>query len=116
MLAFPLDQKNSPHPTVYLTLDSPFNSCQQAMPNLGVFPVPEKGRSLLSPHNTQKEKCKTTRKDGESAALISLTNANECSKADSPAAKTIFKHCTHFMLRLGEQSRGNGPARFRVHN
>ena len=42
MLAFPLDQKNSPHPTVYLTLDSPFNSCQQAMPNLGVFPVPEK--------------------------------------------------------------------------
>ena len=60
MLIFPLDQKNSPHPTVYLTLGSPFNSCQQAMSNFGVFPVPENGRSLLSLHNTQKEKCKTT--------------------------------------------------------
>ena len=53
-------------------------------------------------HSQYKEKCKTTRKDGESAAHISLMNANECSKAASPAAKTIFKHCTHFMLRLVE--------------
>ena len=71
MLAFPLDQKNSPHPTVYCTLGSPFSSCQQAMPNLGVFPVPEKGRSLLSPYNTQKEKCKTPfYRDLESVARL----------------------------------------------
>lgn len=38
-------------------------------------------------HPQYKEKCKTTRKNvGESAGHISLMNANECSKAASPAA------------------------------
>lgn len=60
-------------------------------------------------HPQYKEKCKTTRKNvGESAGHISLTNANECSKATPPAANQddhIQTLCTHFMLRLGNRQR-----------
>lgn len=70
-------------------------------------------------HPQYKEKCKTTRKKvGESAGHISLTNANECSKAAPPAANQDdhIQTLHTFHAEVGGIGRGNGPARSWVRN